>query len=523
LASQIGDERSDDRLPSFSHETHARASSVHGDAITGAERLLTEAVDAEERRTLLMVAGLARNELAALEVRYDRFQVLSHMWGPGTILATIASMQATDTPEKLERYLTRLRSFRTYIDEAVDLVAEAVAAGQVPTRAVVERTLGQVDGLLASGAEGSPALKCVNADDVAALEQVTAVVNDVVLPAYRDFRDAVTNALPAAPEAFGLNAVRDGDEMYRAKVREWTSIDIEPDEIHAFGWEELERLDEERRRTAGRLGYASAEEAIAALTASGDNVLASRETAIRLAGDMVERSWGACHDDFGRLPSSNCQVRPVDVSREEDVLDYYLPPTADGSRPGVFYVNTRPGRQLHRLASTTYHETIPGHHLQMALEQEETDRAAIRRFGAELVASAFVEGWGLYAERLADEIGLFVDDYQRLGMLELQAVRATRLVVDTGIHSRGWTRELAVSVMRKTGLTEEEVAVEVDRYAGLPAQALCYTIGRRVIERLRARAGDRDGAAFSLREFHDRLLELGSLPLDVIEAEMESQ
>ena len=518
LATQVGDERFDDRLPRSSEAARSRAMSLHRDALAAVDRLLGTAADAEARRTLLMVAGMARNELAGLESGYHRFEVLSHMWGPGTILATLGSMQGTDTPERLERYVTRLRSFGAYIDEAIELVAEAVAAEQVPPRAVVHRTLAQVDGVLAAGADQSPALACVDAEDAAARERVGAVVRDIVLPAYRAFRDAVADVVPRAPETFGLCGLRDGERMYRAKLREWTSIEIEPDEIHALGWEELERIDEERRQIASSLGWGSAEEAIAAHTASGGNVLGAREAAIALAEEMVERSWRVCHEHFGRMPGSNCEVRAVDPSRENDVLDYYLPPTADGSRPGIFYVNTKPGRQLHRLASTTYHEANPGHHLQMALEQEQGDRAAIRRFGGEFVASAFVEGWGVYAERFADEIGLFVDDYERLGMLELQALRATRLVVDTGIHSRGWTREQAVALMRKTGLTDEEVAVEVDRYAGLPAQALCYTIGRRVIERLRARA---DNGTDQRRDFHDRLLALGSLPLDAIESEME--
>jgi uncharacterized protein (DUF885 family) len=520
-ATQIGDERFDDRLPSFSEQTRARAVSVHRDAVAAVERSLPGAAENEDRLTLLMVAGLARNELAAIETGYDRFQVLSHMSGPGKIPATLASLQATDTPERLERYLTRLRSFRRYIDEAIELAAEAVAAGQVPTRVVLARTLAQVDGLLAAGVEQCPALRCVDVDDVAARARTAAAVEDVVLPAYRDFRDAVANALAAAPDTFGLCGLPDGEAMYRAQVRQATSIDIEPDEINALGWEELKRINEERQQIASRLGHRDADEAIAAHTAAGENVLATREVAVALAKNMVERSWRVCQEHFGRLPSNNCEVRAVDPSREDDVLDYYLPPTADGSRPGIFYVNTKPGRQLHQLASTAYHEANPGHHLQIALEQEVRDRPAIRRFGAELVAAAFVEGWGVYAERLANEIGLFTNDYQRLGMLEMQAMRAMRLVVDTGIHDRGWTRDDAVVLMRKTGLTEEEVAVEVDRYAGDPAQALCYTIGRRLIERVRARASERDG--FSLRDFHDRLLALGSLPLDVIESEMERQ
>jgi uncharacterized protein (DUF885 family) len=221
------------------------------------------------------------------------------------------------------------------------------------------------------------------------------------------------------------------------------------------------------------------------------------------------------------MPEENCEVRPVDRSREQDVLDHYLPPTADGSRPGVYYVNTVPGRPLHHLASTTYHEANPGHHLQTALELAASDRPAIRRFASDLVASAFVEGWGLYSERLAGTIGLFENDYELLGMLEQQALRAVRLVVDTGIHARGWTREQARAEMRRSGMAADEIEIEVDRYAALPAQALSYKVGQRAIEQLRERAREREGDAFSLKGFHDRLMALGSLPLDALEAEME--
>ena len=198
--------------------------------------------------------------------------------------------------------------------------------------------------------------------------------------------------------------------------------------------------------------------------------------------------------------------------REAHVLDYYQGPSLDGGRPGTYDVNTRP-RPRHALASTTFHEAIPGHHFQCALDVEAPDRPALRRFAAELTGAAFAEGWGLYSERLADEMGLYQDGYERLGMLELQALRAARLVVDTGLHALGWPRERALDLLGQVWQPEWEVAVEVDRYVAMPAQARCYKVGQLEIERWRAEAARREGPAFSLARFHDRVLALGALPL----------
>ncbi len=521
LATQVGDERFDDRLPDLSEVGRARATSLHEQALEEFRDFETELLGREERTTLRMVEGLGRVELAALEHRFDRFDVLSHMWGPGTLLATLGSLQRTDSEERLMRYLARLRAFPAYLNAAAEQVGEAAASGQMPARVVVQRTIAQLEDLLDAGADDNAALNAVAEDDTDGRTRVAAVLGDVVLPAYRPFLDAVRAASERASEALGLCALRGGDEMYRAKVLAWNSAPFDPEEVHRFGQDELARLDAERAAIAARLGHRTAEEAIAVATESGEITLDSREAMLALATEQVERSWERCHDFFGRFPKSNCEVKPVDASREKDVLDHYLPPTADGSRPGVYYVNTAPGRPLHRLASTTYHEANPGHHLHMALEQEYEQRPEIRRFGSELVASAFVEGWGLYSERLADEMGLFENDYERLGMLELQALRAVRLVVDTGIHALGWDRDRAVLEMRQTGMTPDEIAIEVDRYAALPAQALTYKLGQRTIEGLRAEAERREGESFALKDFHDRLLELGSLPLDALEGEME--
>jgi uncharacterized protein (DUF885 family) len=201
---------------------------------------------------------------------------------------------------------------------------------------------------------------------------------------------------------------------------------------------------------------------------------------------------------------------------------FYQPPSADGSRRGVYYVNAGDlaGKPLHHLATTTYHEANPGHHFQITLEQEIGERPALRRFGGLMAGAAFAEGWGLYSERLADEMGLFADEPERLGMLDMQAMRAARLVVDTGIHAFGWSREQAVAELEDAGVSQVDAAIETDRYITMPGQALAYKIGQFEIEQQRADTAKREGAAFSLPEFHDRLLALGSLPLSALRREL---
>ena len=209
---------------------------------------------------------------------------------------------------------------------------------------------------------------------------------------------------------------------------------------------------------------------------------------LALAREQVERSWDASRAFFGRMPHDNCDVRPVEEFREQDTpLGFYNPPTEDGSRRGAYYINTSdlPGRPLHHIASLTYHEANPGHHFQLSIEQEIPDRPALRRFGGILASSAFAEGWGLYSERLADEMGLYLNDWERLGMLEAQGMRAARLVTDTGIHALGWSREQAIDAMEAIGTPHIDAVIEIDRYIAIPAQALSYMIGMIEIERAR--------------------------------------
>jgi len=311
--------------------------------------------------------------------------------------------------------------------------------------------------------------------------------------------------------------------MYAGQVLAFTTLPLPPEEVHRIGTEEFDKIQQERLEIARSLGFASPEEAVAARTAAGLNVAASREDMVRLVQDQVDRSWEAAPRMFGRLPKANCQVRPVEEFREEDMPGaFYTAGSADGSRPGVYYLNTShlDARPLHQVATTTYHEGNPGHHFQITLEQEHTERLPLRRFGGFFAGDAFVEGWGLYSERVADELDLFVDDYERLGMLEAQAMRACRLIVDSGIHALGWDRERAVRQMEAGGTSRLDSEIEVDRYISWPGQALAYMIGQLEIQKWREAATSALGPAFDVRAFHDRVLSLGSLPLQTLQREV---
>ena len=241
------------------------------------------------------------------------------------------------------------------------------------------------------------------------------------------------------------------------------------------------------------------------------------------AAEDLDRAMAAAPRFFGRLPKAGLDVRPVEEYKERDApFAYYYPPSATGSRDGIYYANgyDLPSRKYTKLASTTYHEAAPGHHFQIALEMENTRLNTFRRLGARAVGGAYVEGWGLYSERLADEMGLYRSEGERFGMLDAQAWRAARLVVDTGLHALRWERQRSIDFLRNAGLSETDAVIETDRYICWPGQALTYKLGQRQIEKLRRELTERDGAQFDLREFHDQVLGHGSLPLATLAREL---
>jgi uncharacterized protein (DUF885 family) len=516
IGTMVGDERFDDLLSDPSETGRERRRSFHQGALDELATIDRTGLDVTIRTTLDVMESIAHRDVAEIDHRFDRLQAVSHLWGPGQLLAELGSMQRADTPERLDRYLARLSAIPSYLAAIDEIVRDAVASGTLAPKVVAERAVGQVERLLAIDPTESPALGALEEGDTDGRDRVVAAVRDVVNPAYERYLEELRSYLPHATDTIGLSALPDGDAMYATQILAWTTLPLDAQEIHDIGVERLDSIQEERRQIAESLGFPSAAEAVAAHTAAGLNTAASRDDLLRVAREQVQRGWDAAPAFFGRMPSDNCDVRLVEEFREADMpFAFYQPPTADGSRAGVYYVNAYdlPTRPLHHLASTSFHEANPGHHFQLTIEQQIPDRPALRSFGGMLAGSAFVEGWGLYSERLADEMGLFVDEYERLGMLDAQAHRAARLVTDTGIHALDWSRQDSIRALEDAGVPTTDAAIEIDRYIAMPAQALSYMVGMIEVERARESAAAKDGEEFSLKAFHDRILALGSLPL----------
>ncbi|MGD0018317.1 MAG: DUF885 domain-containing protein [Candidatus Limnocylindrales bacterium] len=356
-------------------------------------------------------------------------------------------------------------------------------------------------------------------------DRLVAAIRRSIRPADQAFLETLQGPYrEASREEPGLWSAPNGEQLYRTQVRAFTSLELDPADLHRIGLEELASIEAERREISRSLGLgddtkvarASLEKSPGAIPQSGDELL-------NFARGQIERALARSPEYFGRLPKSPVEVRAVEPFKEADSpAAFYFPPAVDGSRPGVYYVNTYnlPSRSYMSLASTSFHEAVPGHHFQIALQTEMTGMSAFRRMGARMAGMAYVEGWGLYAERLADEMGLYLNPAERFGMLDGQAWRAARLVVDSGLHAFRWSRERSIAQLLEAGLSETNALIETDRYICLPAQALTYKVGQREIEKLRAEAAARLGSAFDLRAFHDAVLGHGTLPLATLTREL---
>jgi uncharacterized protein (DUF885 family) len=526
-ATMYGDERYDDRLEDPGPEGRAAVVSLArqvGDAAAGVPE---EGLSVEERITrdmLLLVAGLAIEED---ELGFHELKAVDQISGPQTVLAQLAQFQRADTPERLDAWLARLRAYGPFIDAHIQVLADGRASGRTAARIVAERTIRQLEGLLAIPIAHAliPSMSRVAGD--AQRERVREVVRDVVYPADRRYLEALRGAyLDATREQPGLVSAPDGDTLYHYAIRQWTTLDMEPADVHQVGLDELRSIDIERREIARDAGFGDDVAAYRrSLEADPANQAPTPAALVARANEDIVRAAEAAPRAFGRLPRASCAVRPVETFKEQDApFAYYYPPTLDGYRAGTYYVNTYdlPSRTYSKLASTTYHEAIPGHHFQISLEMEHPSLNSFRRLGSRLVGGAYVEGWGLYSERLADELGLYRNQAERFGMLDAQAWRASRLITDSGMHGLGWSRQRSIDWLLETGLSETDAVIETDRYIVWPGQALTYMTGMREIRRLRRELEARDGARFDLRRFHDEVIGHGSLPLATLARELPS-
>ena len=440
----------------------------------------------------------------------------------GLVFQAVPAMTVTDAGSA-ERYEHRLAGLAGFLTALGERYAEEAADGRVPTALGVHHALGQLDGHLAV-APGEDALlgPALAAGDAALVERAAELVRGAVRPAMAALADRLrTELLPVArpDDRVGIDQVPGGAEGYLAAVARHTTTDLTPDEVHQIG---LDTLAELRPRWAelGRRLFGTGElpEIADRLRSDPGLRFATSDEIIDTAAAALARARAGQDRWFPARDLPDCAIEAINpADAGHSAMGWYRPPADDGSRPGVYHLLATEPRERHRYEyeALTFHESVPGHHLQLATAQQ-LDLPRYRRH-LDVEACSFNEGWGLYAERLAEEMGLYSDDLSLFGMLSFAALRACRLVVDTGVHSRGWTREQSVEFMyAHTATTRDHVASEVDRYICWPGQALAYRIGQREILRIRAEAATALGARFDLRAFHEVVLGSGAVPLAVL-------
>lgn len=520
-----GDIRFDDRLPDPGPEGRAKARRLAEDTRSAALAIPEDGLSVEDRITRDMLVVVGDMFIEEDDQRLDELLVVDQMGGPQTLMPQLCQFQTADDPERLERFMSRLHEYPSYMAANRELLDEALASGLTAPRIVAERTIAQLERMLAIPVDEAiiaQTVKCATDED---REKIRAVVRDEIYPADAAFLEALKGRyLGATRDEPGIWSAPNGEAIYRTQIRHWTTLDLDPEDVHQIGLDELAAIDEERRAISQAEGYGDDVGSYReSLNAVPTNMPASRAALVLRAEEDIDRANAEAPRVFGRLPRTSCRVLPVEEFKEKDSpIAYYFPPAADGSRPGTYYVNTYEyeSRPFTKLASTTYHEGTPGHHFQITLEVEHPSLNVFRRLGSRMVGGAYVEGWGLYAERLADELGLYRSAGERLGMLDGQAWRASRLVVDTGLHALRWTRQQSVDFLLGAGLDPTDAEIETDRYIAWPAQALTYKIGQREIQRLRRELEARDGSRFDLKEFHDQILGHGSIPLATLAREL---
>jgi uncharacterized protein (DUF885 family) len=533
-ATLLGDRRFDDRIEDLSAEADNELRRASEALLARVDAVDASGLDGAGRVTQALLHSELARDIDGLSSRLTEL-ASDQMDGVHAQLLTEISQISAPTPEAAGALVERHRQIATLLDQAVDRFRDALAAGRTPARLVIERSLNQLDGYLASSLDDDPFVVLDGPGDWAGepawRSELAEVARDVIRPAFARYRAYLAGELlPAGriDERCGLSWLGDdGEELYEVLLRHHTTVDdLTAAELHEIGRNEIDRLADEYAEVGARLlGTTDLAEIFDRLRSDPSFRYADGEQIMADARWCLDTARAAIGGWFGRLPVAPCAIETVpEVLAADAPAAYYFPPPADGSRPGNYYVNVhRPTeRSRFETASVAFHEGIPGHHLQLAIATELDHVPRFQRFS--WGNTAFVEGWALYAERLADEMGLYRDDLDRIGMLANDSWRSARLVVDTGLHVLGWSRQQAIDFMvTHVPVGRAEIDVEVDRYVAIPGQALGYKVGQLEIQRLRVRTERRQGRAFDIRAFHDTVLGSGSVSLSVLRQLVDPQ
>jgi uncharacterized protein (DUF885 family) len=517
-----------ERTRVFQRKYLERARAIGSDGLSGQDRLSYDIF------TLNRESALEDLVFPDLLLPIDQFYNIANsiaQLGSGT------SAQPFVTVKDYDDWLDRAALTPAIFDQAIVNMREGIKAGIVQPRVLMEKVLPQLDANIVEEAEKSifwgPIARMPKEFSVADRERLTGAFRNMIgtqlVPAYQRLRAYVGDEyLPKTRETFGMGALPNGDEWYAHKVRDSTTRSMSPAQVHKIGLDEVARIQDGMRAVAKELGYAKPTKSLPELKAffewmkaRDDMYFKSREELLSTYQSFDVNVAPLLPNYFNLRPKTTYEVRLVEPFREASAsAGSYQGPSLDGKRGGVFYVNAfdLKARPRWALASLSLHEAAPGHHFQIALQRELGDLPMFRRFSRD---TAYIEGWGLYAEYLGYEMGIYKDPVARFGALDAELWRAIRLVTDTGIHSKGWTRQQTLDYMLANSPSEQTRAVsEAERFAAIPGQALAYKIGQLKIVELRQRAEKALGKKFDVKAFHDEVLKDGAVPLDVLDAKI---
>jgi uncharacterized protein (DUF885 family) len=440
-------------------------------------------------------------------------------------LPQLVSILSFENVKDYEDYISRLKQVPRILDEAEIQMRKGMAENLMPPKILLAEVATQANTIATTAPDGSPFAQpftkfpaSISAADQKRLKEAgMAAIRDVVLPAYVKFTAFVRDEYaPKGRTEAGVWALPDGPARYAFNVKQITTTDLTPAEIHQIGLEQVAIIGAKMQKVINDLGYTDLKTFSASLQANPKVHVHSRQEILDLYQKYIDQMYVKLPTLFGRLPKAKLVVMPIEEFREKEASTEYVQGPPDGSRPAHVMVNTRDFEKVTMTdwESTAYHEGVPGHHLQISIAQELPELPAFRQHEN---YTAFIEGWALYSEELGKEVGFYQDPYSYYGHLQEEMLRAIRLVVDTGLHAKHWTRQQVVDYFHAhSAMDESELQAETDRYMAVPGQALAYKMGQLEILKLRAYAKEQLGDSFDIRKFHDVVLGAGALPLDVL-------
>jgi uncharacterized protein (DUF885 family) len=512
----------DDQLPALDEQWVTETASAFRGLAAEAQGLDTSEMTTQDRITHSLLIHQCQSMLGMIETPF-RLASIDPFTGQHARLLSDTRQNTVTDRFQADALLGRYARVPTFLDAVLETHLEAIDGGQTPASAPTLRVISQLDGYLSSELRDDAFLALdVPEDGSGWRDKAETLVTGTIRPAFESYRDGLVDRvmpLTRDDDRCGLTWMDGGEEIYSGLIRQYTQLEASPEEIHEIGRQWATAINAEEWVEIGHaaLGLDTLEEVFERLQTDPDLRFGSEDEMLDHARKALQRAWAEVDDWFGQRPATPCEVVPVPASTAPALPPaYYSPPPVDGSRPGLYYLNTyKPEeRDLFEYESIHFHEGIPGHHFDRSLAAELEGIPTFRRYA---MVYAHTEGWGLYSERLADEMGLYSSDVDRLGMVSADAWRAGRLVTDTGLHALGWSRERAIEFLRKwTPISRLTVEQEVDRYIGMPGQALSYKLGQLEILRLREKAERTLGDSFDIKGFHDAMLVDGAMPLPML-------